>query len=421
MRKAGPRAEGARESRNSPVAQPARGEMRPSCHRNAGHVGKADLADLVMGGPVGRPGACKLRWSGSLGSWQADEVRREQQPERWVRWDGSANRGPGGACGRDGGARAGSGMAGGDRAVASYVDPFVGTTGGGNTFPGPVLPGGMIQLGPDTVASSSYPTGSSQPSGYDYGASELRGFSLDRMSGAGCAEFGDVPITPTTASITKSPVSDPTSGNLDSSYFLGFSHRHERASPGSYAVTLNPASGPGPVAARLTTATRSAMALFDFPARAATSSVILNAAGSVTGNHAASVRIDPARGLITGSSTSGGFCASPDHYTVYFAAQFDRPFSAYGTWRRQSLYPGSTANSDTGIDQPVSGYLLGHDPRAQTGAYVSFNTRRIHVVGLKVAISYVSVAGAEKTSAPKSESSALTRSGPARLPNGAVR
>src|SRR5580704_1015233 len=34
---------------------------------------------------------------------------------------------------------------------ASLVNPFVGTTGGGNTFPGADVPFGMVQWSPDTV------------------------------------------------------------------------------------------------------------------------------------------------------------------------------------------------------------------------------------------------------------------------------
>ena len=33
---------------------------------------------------------------------------------------------------------------------ASYVDPFIGTGGHGHTFPGAVVPHGMIQPSPDT-------------------------------------------------------------------------------------------------------------------------------------------------------------------------------------------------------------------------------------------------------------------------------
>jgi predicted alpha-1,2-mannosidase len=280
--------------------------------------------------------------------------------------------------------------------LSSLVDPFVGTSGGGNTFPGPVMPGGMIALGPETVSSSGYPAGSAQPSGYDYNRSQLRGFTLDRMSGAGCAEFGDVPMMPATQPITASPVSDASSPNLDSSYFLSFSHHDETASPGYYSVSAQPGSGAGPIQTELTTAIRSAIARFTFPAGAGASSILLNAGGSAAGDQAASVRIDPRRRLVTGSSTGGGFCASPDHYTVYFAARFDQPFDAYGTWTRRILNPGSTAASDVGANQPVAGYLVGSQPRAQAGAYVSFDTQASRTVGVKVGISFVSAAGAER-------------------------
>ena len=33
---------------------------------------------------------------------------------------------------------------------AQYVNPFIGTGGHGHTFPGAVVPNGMIQPGPDT-------------------------------------------------------------------------------------------------------------------------------------------------------------------------------------------------------------------------------------------------------------------------------
>ena len=56
---------------------------------------------------------------------------------------------------------------------ASYdaVDPFIGTAGGGNTFPGATLPWGMIQWGPDTGPDAWY----------RYDAPRITGFS-DRKS-----------------------------------------------------------------------------------------------------------------------------------------------------------------------------------------------------------------------------------------------
>src|SRR5256886_11853927 len=71
--------------------------------------------------------------------------------------------------------------------LAAYVNPFNGTragapnfgTGGGagNTFPGPGVPFGMIQWGPDTSPSSDNAGG-----GYAYDDSQIRGVSLRRRS-----------------------------------------------------------------------------------------------------------------------------------------------------------------------------------------------------------------------------------------------
>src|SRR3954451_21490304 len=146
---------------------------------------------------------------------------------------------------------------------AAYVNPFNGTasgapdfgTGGGagNTFPGPVLPFGMIQWGPDTSPSSANVGG-----GYSYGDSKIRGFSVRRLSGAGCANGGDFPLIPTTAPVTSSPVK-PFSTEFDDAFGPSFSHDSEAATPGYYGVRLNP-GGPSPIGARLTAARRAGLA-----------------------------------------------------------------------------------------------------------------------------------------------------------------
>ncbi len=40
--------------------------------------------------------------------------------------------------------------------LAAKVDPFIGTLGGGFTFPGPAAPYGMVQLSPDTEGLFAY-------------------------------------------------------------------------------------------------------------------------------------------------------------------------------------------------------------------------------------------------------------------------
>jgi predicted alpha-1,2-mannosidase len=307
-------------------------------------------------------------------------------------------------------AAAGAGQASAARNVARYVNPFNGTqpgapdfgTGGGagNTFPGPALPFGMIQWGPDTAPGSANPGG-----GYAYNDHEIRGFSARRLSGAGCANEGDFPFLPTTEPITGSPVA-PASTEFVDGLLPSFDHADERAAPGFYRVGLDPGT-PDRIDARLTSTRRAGLARFGFPA-GGSASVLINAAGSRTGASEAEVQIDPAAREVTGATTSGGFCLEPSHYRIYFAARFSRPFAAHGTWTRQELAPGATVAQDTsslaalgpggpaGFTRDGFTVVNGTGPTAQAGAYVSFDTDRDRPVEVRVGISFVSVAGARR-------------------------
>ena len=85
----------------------------------------------------------------------------------------------------------------------ALVNPFLGTrsggpdfgTGGGagNTYPGATLPFGMVQFSPDT-----FPDHDTLGAGYAYRDHVIRGFSLDHVSGAGCAAEQDFPLTAVT-------------------------------------------------------------------------------------------------------------------------------------------------------------------------------------------------------------------------------
>jgi predicted alpha-1,2-mannosidase len=275
---------------------------------------------------------------------------------------------------------------------ASYVNPFNGTQpgapdfgtggGGGNTNPGPSLPLGMAQWGPDTSPGSANAGG-----GYAYDDTKLRGFSLRRLSGAGCANEGDLPFLPVGRPITDSPV-DPLSTDYKDSLLPSFSHADEAAQPGFYRVGLG-----NRIDAQLTATTRAGIGRFTFPAASA-AGVLINATGSRTGNSAGSVQVDPAAREVTGAATSGAFCILPNAYRIYFAARFSRPFAAYGTWTRQSLAPGSRSAEDAAAGPPFVQY--GHGATAQTGAYVSFDTAADRAVEVRVGISFVSVDGARR-------------------------
>ncbi|HEV7562116.1 MAG TPA: GH92 family glycosyl hydrolase [Solirubrobacterales bacterium] len=264
---------------------------------------------------------------------------------------------------------------------ASRVDPFAGTSGGpgtfgrGNNFPGASVPFGMVQWSPDTTPSDK------NLGGYSYRDNHLKGFSLTHLSGAGCRLYGDFPFMPTTEPIESSP--QGTGQRLDGDFQPGFSHAGESARPGYYSVRLNPVHG-GAIETELTATTRTGMARFTFP-RSPHASVLINAGGSAQPDDFAEVQLDPGAQEISGTASSGLFCAQRPRYRVYFAAVFNRPFSEYGSWEGNRLRPGSISASAS--QSPAA------NPRstAAGGAYATFDTGKNRVVVARVGVSFVSV------------------------------
>src|SRR6201986_1918143 len=117
--------------------------------------------------------------------------------------------------------------------LASLVNPLVGTTNGGNVFPGATMPFGMVQFSPEATPVNLKRM-IAAPGGYEYRAKEIRGFSLTNVEGWGCAgASGDVPFMPITDPVIESPSKD-----FRYNYAAGFTHADERAEPGSYQVKL---------------------------------------------------------------------------------------------------------------------------------------------------------------------------------------
>lgn len=267
-----------------------------------------------------------------------------------------------------------------------YVDPLIGTSNGGNVFPGAVTPFGMFSFSPENTWGDA--TRTAAPGGYHHDATRIRGFSLTHMSGTGCAGgSGDIPLFPYAGEVTSSPASD----TKDQVYAADFSHTDERAEPGRYKVALS--SG---VTADLTATARTGSARFTYP-DGKPASLLIRTANSEVGSTGSRVEIDPDARTVSGSVTSGNFCGHLDpegqraYYTLHFTAHFDRAFKATGTWEDDRLTPGSrTASGGAG------GFANSGRPVAGKGAggYVEFEPGT-GPVNVKVGISYVSRAGAE--------------------------
>jgi predicted alpha-1,2-mannosidase len=233
----------------------------------------------------------------------------------------------------------------------------------------------MVQWSPDTTPADA------NLGGYSYRDKHLKGFSLTHLSGAGCALYGDFPFLPTTESIESSP--QGSGQGLDGIFQPGFSHSGESARPGYYSVRLNPVHG-GAIDTELTATTRTGMARFTFPS-SPHASVLIDAGGSAKPDDFAEVQLDPGAREISGTASSGLFCAQRPRYRVYFAAVFNRPFNEYGSWEGSQLKPGSTSASAS--QKPAA------NPRATAaaGAYASFDTGKNRVVVARVGVSFVSV------------------------------
>ncbi|WP_321335402.1 GH92 family glycosyl hydrolase [uncultured Bacteroides sp.] len=111
-----------------------------------------------------------------------------------------------------------------------YVNIFIGTGGHGHTFPGAVLPHGMVQLSPDTRLN-----GWDACSGYYYDDPSIIGFSHTHLSGTGIGDYGDILFMPMNG---EKPLVAGSAENPDGGYRSRFSHKNETAHPGYYQVLL---------------------------------------------------------------------------------------------------------------------------------------------------------------------------------------
>jgi predicted alpha-1,2-mannosidase len=272
------------------------------------------------------------------------------------------------------------------------VNPFIGSTNLGNTYPGAVRPFGMLAWSPQTSRGNQVATPA--PGGYQYTATKIRGLSLTHLSGVGCSGAnGDIPIMPHAGAVTGSPSADTT----DAVYASTFTHANEAASPGYYRVGLDSGAG-----AELTVTDRTGIGTFTFPADKP-ANLLFRTSMSETGSADATVHLDAATRTITGSVRAGNFCGpqSTDnthaYYTLHFVATVDQPFAAVGTWKDGTLTPDSTDASGgsgwTSAGRPVAG--------KGSGGYVTFAPGTTAVT-MRVAVSYTSAAGAQANLAAES-------------------
>ena len=214
------------------------------------------------------------------------------------------------------------------QSLADYVDPFIGTSGMGHTFPGACVPFGGVQLSPDTDTIPHSVAGRYQPevyslcAGYRYDDPTIVGFSHTHLSGTGHSDLGDILIMPTTGPLQLNP---GTADAPEKGYRSRYSHSSETAHPGYYAVTLEDYG----IKAELSATTRTGVHRYTYP-QGGERHLIMDLSHGIYNYKGktlwASVRVVSPT-LVTGYRITQGWAR--EHYT-YFAIRFSRPVVDYG-------------------------------------------------------------------------------------------
>ncbi len=247
---------------------------------------------------------------------------------------------------------------------AAYVNPFIGTGGHGHTYPGAVVPFGMVQLSPDTKTDDW-----DHCSGYHYSDHVILGFSHTHLSGTGIGDYGDIRFMPTVGNIMVNPGDE---NHPDDGYASRFSHKKENAQAGYYVVHLDDYN----IDVELTATERVGVQRYIFPKtdqahiildlkEAITTEKILASEIKIIGNHE-----------IAGLRRTHGW--ANDQY-VYFYASFSKPFTDFGIVKDGEFTQGVRNEKGTNLK-----------------AWFNFETDDAEAIVVKTAISPVDLEGAHE-------------------------
>ncbi len=244
-----------------------------------------------------------------------------------------------------------------------YVNPFIGTGGHGHTFPGAVLPFGMVQLSPDTRL-----TGWDGCSGYHYSDSVIYGFSHTHLSGTGVPDYCDILLMPTIGKPQLNAIADD---SYKKGYASHFSHKNEAASPGYYSVHLDDDN----IDAELTVTQRVGFHKYTFPETKEANIILdLTHRDKVLDSY---VKVIDRRHI-------EGYRRSEDwanNQVVYFYAEFSKQIEVCGVTDGKK--------TRTGFDTTFNA------KGTEVKAWFQFHTGKGESISVKVAISQVSMDGAE--------------------------
>lgn len=262
-----------------------------------------------------------------------------------------------------------------------WVDPFIGTSNYGATFPGPVMPWGMVSVVPFNVTPakgneySNTDNWCSNP--YVHPNKVMTGFSHVNLSGVGCPDLGSIILMPITGQL-----------QVDFSKY-GSTYSNEIAKPGYYSSHLDRYG----ITAEATTTTRTGISRYTFPE--GQSHILLDLGHGLTNESGAFMRM-VSDTEIEGYKLMGTFCYNPDAvFPVYFVVQFSKPAENRGYWKEQKRLPGHRHNWDpTSGQYKIYNSYFKEIAGENIGTWFTFNTHQGEQIEVKVGVSYVSIENA---------------------------
>lgn len=276
-----------------------------------------------------------------------------------------------------------------DTDFTQFVNPFIGTSKMGHTFPGATAPFGMVQLSPQTNFEAMYlEDGNYNPktyeycAGYQYRDTTILGFSHTNLSGTGHSDLGDFLVMPICGDLVLDPLKTKEG---QKGFYSTFSHQNESASPGYYQVKLDTYG----ILVELSTSERVGFHQYTFP-KSNQAHIILDLVYNVYHHENKNVwtfiRVEN-DSLISGYRQTHGWARTK---MVYFAMQFSKPFKSYGHKKYDKAgYNGFYRRFNESENFPE---MAGKEIRA----YFDFDTEENEKIKIKFALSSVSTAGAIK-------------------------
>jgi len=211
--------------------------------------------------------------------------------------------------------------------LTDYVNPFMGTDGPGNTYPGATVPFGMVQLSPDNGIP-----GWDRIAGYFYPDTIITGFSHMHLTGTGAGDLYDILLSPINSKATKTLEEN---GNRP---YSTFSHDNEQAEPGYYQVFLQDYG----INAELSATQRTGIHQYTFPADD-NSGFIIDLGYALNWDAPTDTYlkiIDET--TIEGHRFSTGWAKDQ---RVFFTAKFSKPFVTTELFSDDKKIEGSSVNS----------------------------------------------------------------------------